>query len=187
MKGGKRFPCRSAAFTDDNRRVALRFMLLKSGFHAAQQPSPMTTLPSPKPHRIRPPGTPSANRPLPRNLPPTRTAPTPHPPPPSNGLLTYQSPPSANPPSLPRLPRVSGSILPLPQDPVKMPEFPRPPYTFLREPKSPCKAHERDKDGVLRPSPSQFPEPGMAYTSGTSSLKGAGISPGRIPSAVSSQ
>ena len=29
----------------------------------------MTTLPSPKPHRIWPPGTPSANRPLPRNLP----------------------------------------------------------------------------------------------------------------------
>jgi len=92
-----------------------------SCFHAAQQPSPMTTLPSPKPHRIRPPGTPSANRPLPRNLPPTRPAPSSHPPLPSDGLPTYPNPPSANPPYLPRPHRVSGSILPLPQDPVKPP------------------------------------------------------------------
>jgi hypothetical protein len=84
----------------------------------------MTTLPSPKPHRIRPPGTPSANRPLPRNLPPTPPAPTPHPPPPPNGLPTYQSPPSANPPSLPRLPKVSGSILPPPPGPCQAAPLP---------------------------------------------------------------
>ena len=48
----------------------------------------MTTPALPKPHRIRPPGT-----------------------------------PSANPPYLPRPPRVSGSIFPLPPDPVKLPHF----------------------------------------------------------------
>jgi hypothetical protein len=95
----------------------------------------MTTLPSPKPHRIRPPGTPSANRPLPRNLPPTPPAPTPHPPPPPNGLPTYQSPPSANPPSLPRLPKVSGSILPPPPRPCQATPLPlRSPYVPLLDP-----------------------------------------------------
>jgi hypothetical protein len=79
----------------------------------------MTTLPSPKPHRIRPPGTPSANRPLPRNLPLPRSALLSHAPPPSNGLPTYPNPPSANPPYLSRLYRVSGSIFPPPPGPCQ--------------------------------------------------------------------